>query len=216
MKLKRIIIIVLLVAMFLSLTVMADTSFKDVSPNAWHAKYIERIMTYTPGVITGYGDGTFRPDQTVKRGEFLRMISVAAQLYTDSDAPSEHWAAKYWQMCYENNVLLLDSDKQTQVFGYSYDELERSINRYEMAVIVANTMQCYTMQEIRCNVENPQEHIPDYTQIPIEYTDAVTQVYGKGIVNGITDTDGIAEGSFCGDWPLIRSEALTVIYYLLW
>ena len=216
MKKRRVIIIVLLLSMLLTLPAAAATRFDDVTPSAWYAGYIDEIMTDTPGVITGYGDGTFRPDQVVKRGEFLRMVSVAAQLYTDSPAPSEHWAAKYWQMCYENGILLLDSDQQSVVFGYSYEELERSISRYEMAVIIANAMQCYTIQEVRCKTDGAEECITDYAEIPVEYVDAVVQVYGKGIVRGITNTDGIEDGSFCGHWPLIRSEALAVIYYLLW
>lgn len=216
MKIRRVIIIVLLLSALLTLPAAAATGFIDVAPNAWYSQYIDRIMTNTPGVITGYGDGTFRPNQVVKRGEFLRMVSVASQLYTDSQPPSEHWAAKYWQMCYENDVLLLDSDQKTQVFGFTAQELEKSISRYEMAVIIANAMQCYTMQETRCLTEGAEEFIADYSDIPLEYIDAVVQVYGKGIIKGITNTDGVEEGAFCGNWPLIRSEALAVIYYLLW
>ena len=162
-RIKRILSLILLISMLLSLRVSAaGGGFSDVAPNAWYARYIDRIMTDTPGVITGYGDGTFRPNQVVKRSEFLRMIAIAAQLYTDSQPTSEHWAAKYWQMCYENEILLLDSDSHALVFGCEYEELEKSISRYEMAVIVANAMQCYTMKEMRCTAKNAEEYIADY------------------------------------------------------
>ncbi|MBR5261368.1 MAG: S-layer homology domain-containing protein, partial [Oscillospiraceae bacterium] len=91
---KRILSLILLISMLLPMAASAEeSSFLDVSPDAWYAGYIDSIMTDTPGVITGYGDGTFRPYQEVKRSEFLRMIAIAAQLYTDSPPPSEHWAS---------------------------------------------------------------------------------------------------------------------------
>ncbi|MBR5262076.1 MAG: M15 family metallopeptidase [Oscillospiraceae bacterium] len=216
-RIKRILSLILLISMLLPMAASAEeSSFSDVSPDAWYAGYIEKMMTETPGVITGYGDSTFRPNQTVKRSEFLRMIAIATQLYTTSAPPSEHWASKYWQMCYENGLLLLDSDSQEIVFGLEYKELEKNLSRYEMAVILANAMQCYTMQETRCKTDGASEYIADYENIPEQYVDAVVQVYGKGIIKGVTNTAGVEDGSFCGHWPLIRSEALAAMYYFLW
>lgn len=218
-KIERIIFAVLAFSMLFAFPVSAAT-FPDVGADAWYGEKLDMLMTYTPGIISGIDDEDgvrrFFPENYLKRGEFLRMISVAAELYTASPAPGGHWAAKYWQMCYENEVLLLDSYAQTQVFGYSFDELEKPITRYEMAVVVANATRTGTAREARVAVTNAANSIPDYNQIPDEYKDAVEQVYGKGIIKGITNTGGIKDGSFCGDRTLRRCDAVVVIYLLLW
>jgi 2',3'-cyclic-nucleotide 2'-phosphodiesterase/3'-nucleotidase/5'-nucleotidase len=51
-------------------------------------------------VIAGYPDGTFVPAQTVKVGEFTKMISLAFGLSTDlpyayTDVKTTDWYAKY-------------------------------------------------------------------------------------------------------------------------
>ena len=47
--------------------------FKDVSPERWSAKDIERVVS--SGLITGYPDGTFKPEQPVTREEVAAIIS---------------------------------------------------------------------------------------------------------------------------------------------
>ena len=53
----------------------------DVAANAWYAKAVNTLATL--GVITGYSDGSFRPNDTITRAEFLtilmRMSSGALQ-----------------------------------------------------------------------------------------------------------------------------------------
>jgi len=47
--------------------------FADVKPEAWHAGYVRDASAY--GLIRGYGDGTFRPNQPVTRAEAVAMIN---------------------------------------------------------------------------------------------------------------------------------------------
>ena len=176
--------------------------FPDVPQGAWYEKELEMMLTYTPGIISGYPDGTFKPGDIIKRGEFLTMMARAAELITMTPAPSDHWAAPYWQACYENGVLLLDAEKQELVFGCTADELNVPINRYEMAVIVANITLVGNARESRVTVTDADKYIPDYNNIPDKYKDAVEQTYGKGIINGYSD------GSFRGDRTLTRCEAM--------
>lgn len=51
------------------------TSFKDVPGNYWAAPFINELVTR--GVLAGYEDGTFRPEQPVTRAEFAAMINRA-------------------------------------------------------------------------------------------------------------------------------------------
>jgi hypothetical protein len=48
------------------------TSFTDVNDKSWEAGYIS--WAARNGIVTGYGDGTFRPSQNVTREEFAVML----------------------------------------------------------------------------------------------------------------------------------------------
>lgn len=73
-------------------------AYPDVSPNHWAAKEIE-ILTQQ-GVIVGYPDGTFRPDEYVTRAEFASMAikalgqehTVVAQPVNFTDIDPSFWA----------------------------------------------------------------------------------------------------------------------------
>ena len=51
------------------------TSFSDVPAAHWAADYIAAAVR--SGWITGYPDGTFRPEQTIKRAEMVAMVNRA-------------------------------------------------------------------------------------------------------------------------------------------
>lgn len=53
----------------------ASTSFSDVGSNNFASGYIKAAVA--KGIVSGYGDGTFRPNQKVNRGEMAVMISKA-------------------------------------------------------------------------------------------------------------------------------------------
>ena len=47
--------------------------FKDVSSEHWAAKVIEELAE--KGVVNGYEDGTFRPDEPITRAEAATILS---------------------------------------------------------------------------------------------------------------------------------------------
>lgn len=53
---------------------MAATTFSDISDH-WSKAYVEKAVGY--GIVNGYEDGTFRPDRSVTRAEFTKMINTA-------------------------------------------------------------------------------------------------------------------------------------------
>jgi hypothetical protein len=52
-------------------------SFSDVPASFWGYSYIE--TAYAHGIISGYTDGTFRPDNSVTRAQVAKMIYLARQ-----------------------------------------------------------------------------------------------------------------------------------------
>jgi len=86
---------------------LTSSSFKDVSATNWAIGYIESMQKY--GLITGYPDGTYKPNAHILRSEFTaiadralgREISKSSQvtgLGKDirwPDVPVSHWAYLY-------------------------------------------------------------------------------------------------------------------------
>lgn len=69
-------------------------SFPDVAADAW---YHEAVVTLAAkGIITGYEDGTFRPEQPITRSEFAAIAARFAKASTDKaltfpDVPADAW-----------------------------------------------------------------------------------------------------------------------------
>lgn len=58
-------------------------TFSDVEPDGTFWVYIERV--YLHGVVSGYADGTYRPQNTVTRGQIAKV--AANTFYADCDTP---------------------------------------------------------------------------------------------------------------------------------
>ena len=71
--------------------------FSDVPEGAWYEAAVGLVWSY--GIIGGYDDNTFRPNQPISRAEFVKMISKFDPLrggeLNFSDLPDTHWAAAY-------------------------------------------------------------------------------------------------------------------------
>ncbi len=84
--------------------------FNDVPVNHWAYTYIE--TAYAHGVISGYADGSFRPNQTVSRAEMARML-VQARGYGEEtpgtptfvDVPPSYWAYGYIEAAKAHNLM---------------------------------------------------------------------------------------------------------------
>ena len=73
-------------------------AYPDVSADYWAAKQIENLTE--KGVIVGYPDGTFKPDDNVSRAEFASMAikalgqehTTVAQPVKFTDIEASFWA----------------------------------------------------------------------------------------------------------------------------
>ncbi|WP_039764707.1 MULTISPECIES: S-layer homology domain-containing protein [unclassified Caldicellulosiruptor] len=92
-----------IVQIFSAIAFAQDTSspiFSDLPQNHWAYNAVKFMVER--GIITGYPDNTFRPDNPVTRAEFARIMVVALNLpikVTDTpsfkDVPKDHWAYPY-------------------------------------------------------------------------------------------------------------------------
>jgi hypothetical protein len=203
-KKYRYIIAVLVIAVILQIPVAAAPSFTDVKSGQWYDDYLDYIeMLEGMEIINGYGDGTFRPGNTLKRSEFLKMLAISSELYTITPSKGVHWAEQYWNMLNEAGVLE-NTDIQC-----TFNSLEKPITRYEMAMLVNNTLY-NVFCENTMEVTSASTNISDYGTMDMKYRSSVEQVYGKGIITGYEDS------SFRGAETLTRVQSVAVIVRLLW
>lgn len=93
---KRIISFILITAMLLSFAPSAFAAdFSDFNSLHWAYTYVQTLVN--DGTINGYADGTFRPEGTVTRAEFVKMIGNGPETRDTvfDDVPSSHWAYNY-------------------------------------------------------------------------------------------------------------------------
>ncbi|MTI55396.1 S-layer homology domain-containing protein [Geosporobacter ferrireducens] len=62
---------------------VAIKPFKDVQANSWYEKHVYAAMKL--GIVTGYEDGTFKPDKEITREEMAVMISKTVQVLKELD-----------------------------------------------------------------------------------------------------------------------------------
>ena len=76
-----------------------SNKFSDVSQDAWYYDYI--AVAYRYGLITGYPDGTFKPDQSITRQEFAAILARTTDVLTGGTLPYvdaadvDDWAFDY-------------------------------------------------------------------------------------------------------------------------
>lgn len=76
-----------------------NDKFSDVNSSYWAYEFIESLSS--KGIINGYGDGTFKPENNITRAEFTKMVVEVAGLATGStssnfvDVTANDWYAPY-------------------------------------------------------------------------------------------------------------------------
>lgn len=112
-----------------------SNTFSDVPKGYWAADYIGYMQQF--GIITGYSDGSFRPDAPVTRAEFAAIASRFEKLTEGSksfaDVPDTYWAARYINF----------AATRGWVTGYSDGTFkpENTITRAEVAAVTCRLLE---------------------------------------------------------------------------
>lgn len=112
-----------------------SSTFNDVAKNCWAANYIGYMQQF--GIVTGYEDGSFRPDAPVTRAEFAAIASRFEKLTQGSasftDVPDTHWAVRYINF----------AATRGWVTGYEDGSFkpEHSITRAEVAAVTCRLLE---------------------------------------------------------------------------
>ncbi|NMC26550.1 MAG: S-layer homology domain-containing protein [Syntrophomonadaceae bacterium] len=113
----------------------APESFSDISGH-WAQSYIVDLTSR--GILHGYGDGTFRPDQILNRTEmvaiFARWQNLSALAEPDTDIFQDYWQIPWWgrsavSSAWEAGLITGSPDR--------YFWPSRPVTRAELEIIMA-------------------------------------------------------------------------------
>ncbi len=144
---------------------LAQTTFSDVSSNYWAAQFIQELSGR--GVIAGFPDGSFRPEEAVTRAQFAAMVNKAFQKTQQrqginfTDVPSNYWASSAIGQAYTIGFL---SGYPSNLF-----KPNEAIPRQQVLVSLANGLK-YTPSSDTASILqyfNDASSISDYARRPI-------------------------------------------------
>ncbi|MEJ1934816.1 S-layer homology domain-containing protein [Nostoc sp. NIES-2111] len=143
----------------------AQTTFSDVSSNYWAAQFIQQLSQR--GIIAGFPDGSFRPEEPVTRAQFAAMVNKAFQKAPQRqairfvDVPGNYWASSAIGQAYSIGFLS----------GYPGNRFEpnQAIPRQQVLVSLANGLEYTPSGNVESTLQyfNDANNIAGYARSPI-------------------------------------------------
>ena len=150
-----------------------DTDFNDIK-NHWAKDTIEKWKD--KGVISGYPDGTFKPDNPVTRAELAKILTLAFDLQERSplgyeDVKSENWYYSYLECCAKYiPVYPLPVSYETNT---PYQEVtEKGLNYYLPETLAMRMHVAEALVEIKKDKEQINTELPSIQDIQADITAA--------------------------------------------
>ena len=109
--------------------------FKDLQADKWSTVFVTAAKK--EGLVGGYSDGSYKPEQAITRAELAKLVVMAAKINMSKntpnkfkDLPAKHWAIDYLQAAIDARLLS----------GYPDHTLrpDAKVNRAEATALIAN------------------------------------------------------------------------------
>lgn len=190
---KRILALVLAVCLCAALVVPASaagTNFTDVAGH-WALPYIQDMSA--AGVLTGYGDGTFKPENPVLTVEALALcaritqkLDARLQIAADSagalkkvfpDMPDDWWFHKEAATCMALGVIDADTLNDLHTSG----DLNRPMTKAEFAMYMVRGM---GLEDLARTLDADELPFADEAVIADRYRPYVKLLYSYGVLTG--------------------------------
>ncbi|MBO5059509.1 MAG: S-layer homology domain-containing protein [Clostridia bacterium] len=181
----------------------AQTSgYTDLSSGHWAYEAVSALSQR--GVISGYGDGSFKPGNYITRAEFLTLL-LEAFSFVDSDAVVEFadvgedaWYCKY----------AATGEKYGIISGYEDNTFRANdkVTRQDACCMVVNLAD---VRALALAAGREYTEFQDSSQIAAYARDSVAKLYSAGVINGY------GEGEFLPQGQLTRAEAAQLVFSLI-
>ncbi len=182
----------MVISMIPSFTFAAELPFTDVPKSEWYYSYVKQA--FETGLINGFEDNTFRPDDSMTFAQAVKLAACMNQKYTTGSVTLTNGSPNWWDSytAYAKQKGIINKD-------YEWDSLA---TRAEYAEIFANALPDAALKE-KNNVTDG--YIPD-VGITHPQASAIYKLYRAGILVG---TDEI--GSFDPKSNIRRSEISAIL-----
>lgn len=171
-------------------------AFSDIYGH-WAENVIEKWSD--SGVINGYEDGSFRPDDNITRAELAKIIATVSKLENENkyttvftDINVGDWYYAYVMECYANNIINGYDDGSFRPNSF--------VTREEAAVMFSRSFDIYAQMSLSFTDSND---ISDWA------LDSVTIMAAQGIIKGYED------GTFRPSEYITRAETVKILDGLL-
>lgn len=135
MKRTIIIFTVILLIFSFSAGYASQKNFTDVKETDWY--YNTLVSIVEKGIIDGYPDGTFKPQNNITKAEFTKVIIAALEIeivegnsFVDAN---EHWAKNIINTAVENQII------DRLEYGDNFNP-DKNITRVEMAKMIVRAL----------------------------------------------------------------------------
>ena len=173
-----------------------NEAFSDINGH-WATDAINTLVG--KGVLAGFEDGTFRPEENVTRAQFVKMIVTAFNINSTandikfSDVSADMWHSQYVIAAASNNLIFGNDG------NFRPDE---QITREDAAVILHRLLSLKGSPTFGTYWFDDENEISSYSR------DAVLGLSGAGIITGY-------QGKFMPGANTKRAEAATLINKVL-
>lgn len=177
--------------------------FLDITRYDWYTPYINKLRL--KGIVKGFPGYTFRPNESVTRAEFIKMVVVAYEIATGKIMlETNHYSGNNWYIKYLNKAKSIKNKLTGESLIYWNPNLSIdfniSITRLEAAKVIFNTSdKDINSFSIDRNLFNDINSLPDSD---IRVLKAVSK---NGLFQGFND------GTFRTNAPLTRGQATKII-----
>ncbi len=206
---KRKILAGLLVAALLCLSLLpvSASAFYDVADDFWAAPYISNLESR--GIVSGYGDGYFFPNNNVQRCEYAKMLVNAAgvPLSTARTSPYADLNVNEWYLPYINAITAQMPGYQSTTAGDTriYFKPEDPATREDVTVALMRVLNYDLSAYYPISDGLLSDVFYDYASIPKQDRPYIAEAVKQGYITGTQ------QGTFEGSDPITRCEVCAVL-----
>ena len=174
----------------------AAMAFSDVPADEWYGLAVDTLASH--GILSGYTDGSFKPDRPITRSELAAVVSRFDSLAETSDNPFNDLDADSWAYAY-----ILSAAKKGWFVGYSDGRFrpDADITRAEFVAVANRVLGRHLELE---DIPGGVHKFDDLDRSHWSYTDFMEAVYTHDFVR---KEDGASE-----EWEEITDDGIQKAY----
>lgn len=171
-----------------------EISFSDVLEDSWYYEVVSELSS--KGIIKGYEDGTFKPNNNITQVEFLALLMRAVNVDTTTISGTE-WYSGVLNVAIEKGVVLPVIDNEYVLNSITREYAAKYIHKSLLGIVGLNGS--YNTEDIKKQINDVDLFYGN------QFSQYIIYCYRKGVLVGDNN------GNFNPKSNLTRAEAATII-----